>query len=502
LPLLRDRPTPGQLEERTAPETAAPTMEGPRLRGLIPYGVASRDLGGWTEVIEPGALNGARLDDLVARVDHAGVPIGRHPGTLELEDRSDGLHWSVELPESRSDVREAVSRGDLRGGSWQMVVAPGGDRWVGNVRHVHKIAELRDVSVVTTEAYPASRTEFRAAPDPAPAETRATTDPEEGHVPDTKTPGGTLRVEDRTAHNPNATPEARILDAMAGVPAGEMRDLTHATAAPVEPDDLRTVLIDIFRNQSVVAASGVPVIPTDKKAIHWPMLTGDITVAFYDELEEIAESDPDLDEFSIPVKALKALVRGSSEAFEDSDPALLEVVRNNIMLSMSLKGDRELVAGNDAKGFKGLLNLTGTQSIAVGGALSWDHVIKAVGLLVESNVPGPYAVLLGPRPATALDLMKDEVGSNRYVGRPAGIPPVFNTGWLPVAGSPAKTSAIVYAPAQSSIVIRRDVTVEVDRSQEFSSDAVLVRGKYRLGFGTPHPQSVVKLTGIDAPAIA
>jgi HK97 family phage major capsid protein len=499
LPLLRDRPTPGQLEERTAPETAAPTMEGPRLRGVIPYGVESRDLGGWTEVMEPGCLRGARLDDLVATVDHIGVPIGRHPTTLALDDRADGLHWSVELPESRSDVREAVQRGDLRSGSWRMIVKR--DEWRGNVRHIHEVGELRDCAVVTTSAYPAAATEFRAAPEP-PAEARATTDPEEGHMPDTKTPGGTLRVEDRTAHNPNATPEARILDAMAGVPGGEMRDLTHATAAPVEPDDLRTVLIDMFREQSVVAASGMPVIPTDKKAISWPMLTGDVAVAFYDELEEITESDPDFDEFSIPVKNLKALVKGSSEAFEDSDPALLEVVRNNIMMSMSLKGDRELVAGNDAKGFKGLLNLTGTQSIAVGGALSWDHVIKAVGLLVESNVPGPYAVLLGPRPATALDLLKDEAGSIRYVGRPAGIPPVFNTGWLPVAGSPPKTSAIVYAPQQSSIVIRRDVTVEVDRSQEFSSDAVLVRGKYRLGFGTPHPQSVVKLTGIDAPAIA
>ena len=85
--------------------------------------VESRDLGGWREVIEPGALNGAKLDDLVATVDHVGIPIGRYPTTLELEDRADGAHWSVQLPESRSDVREAVERGDLRAGSWRMVVS-------------------------------------------------------------------------------------------------------------------------------------------------------------------------------------------------------------------------------------------------------------------------------------------------------------------------------------------------------------------------------------------
>jgi hypothetical protein len=58
----------------------------------------------------PGALDGAKLDDLVVTVDHAGVPLGRYPSTLELEDRADGLHWSVSPPESRADVRDGAPR--------------------------------------------------------------------------------------------------------------------------------------------------------------------------------------------------------------------------------------------------------------------------------------------------------------------------------------------------------------------------------------------------------
>jgi HK97 family phage major capsid protein len=494
-------PVPGSVETRSAPEAAAPVIDGRRLRGLIPYGVESRDLGGWREVMEPGCLREALLDDLVATVDHAGVPIGRHPRTLEIEDGADAFRWSVELPESRSDVREAVERGDLRSGSWRMIVAPGGDEWRGRVRHINRVAELRDVAVVTTPAYAAAAAEYRAAPEPDPP-----TPPKEPAVSDPvpiPTPAGGLRVEDRAASSP-ATPESRVLDAIASVPPGECRDLTHATAAPVEPDDLRTVLIEHFREASVVVASGVPIIPTDKKKVMWPMLTGDIDVAFYDELEEITESDPDLDEFQVPVKALKALVRMSTEAAEDSDPDLLQLVNDNINVAMVLKGDRELVAGNDPKGFAGFLNVTGTQSIAVDGPLSWDDVIKAAGLLVEARVPGPYAVLVGPRPLTMLDLQKElTTGSNAYVGRPAGLPPIFETGWIPVTGTTTpKTTAVVYAPRQQMIVLRRAVTVEVDRSQEFSSDAILVRGRYRLGLGVPHPQSIVRLTGIDAPAIA
>lgn len=509
---MPDRPTVGTLEQRAlAPEAEPIRVDGRRLRGVIPYAVESRDLGGWRERIEPGALADADLSALVATVHHdASRILGRHPTTLQVEDRADGFHWSCDLPTGPTgeDVRVAVERGDIRASSWRMVVAAGGEEWRGDVRHVHKIAALRDVCVTATPAYgDEARAEYRSAPTPhLPPRDAAPTPEKEPIVPDEPTttptaPGG-LRVEDRTAA-PAGTPESRILDAIASVPPGEMRDLTHATAAPVEPDDLRTVLIDRLRSTSVVAASGVPIVPTDKKAVKFPMLTGDVNVAFYDELEEITPSDPGLDEFDVAVKALKALVRCSTEAVEDSEPDLLQLLSDHLNIAMALKGDRELVAGNDPKGFPGLMNVTGTQAIAVNGALSWDHVIKAVGLLVEANVPGPYAVLLGPRTATALDLTKETAGSAKYVGRPDGIPPVYSTGWLPVtAGATPKTSAVVYAPGQEMIVVRRSVTVEIDRSQEFSRDAILARGRYRLGLGVPHPASIVKLTGIDAPAIA
>jgi HK97 family phage prohead protease len=161
-----DRPKPGQVEERTAPEVLA--ADGKKIRGGVPYGVESRDLGGWKEIIEPGAFKATVFDDLVATVDHAGVPLGRHPTTLELEDRDDGLHWSVEPPKSRQDIVEAVERGDLKAGSWRMQV--GKDEWRGNTRHVHEVAVLRDVSLVTRPAYEAAQVELRSQPDPGAAQ--------------------------------------------------------------------------------------------------------------------------------------------------------------------------------------------------------------------------------------------------------------------------------------------------------------------------------------------
>ena len=155
----RPRPKVGSVEERQAP---AVDVDGKKVRGVIPYGTESRDLGGFTEIIERGALDRANLDDLVATVEHAGLPLARYPTTLTLEDRSDGLHWALEPPQSRSDVLEAIERGDLKAGSWRMRVAR--DEWRGDVRHVHEIAELRDVSVVAAPSYEAAAVEFRSRP--------------------------------------------------------------------------------------------------------------------------------------------------------------------------------------------------------------------------------------------------------------------------------------------------------------------------------------------------
>jgi phage head maturation protease len=212
------KPTSGAVEQRNAPESAGLSVDGKGVRGFIPYNIESRDLGGWREIMAAGSLRDADMSELVATVDHAGVPLARFPTTLTVEDRSDGLHWSLELPESRADVREAVERGDLRSASWRMIVDR--DRWDGDVRHVEAVRQLRDVAIVTTPAYAEARAEYRAAPEPPPGEpakpvqkenTMEVEDRQEG------APAGGLRVEDRAAHESEQPLEARVVDAIRAV---------------------------------------------------------------------------------------------------------------------------------------------------------------------------------------------------------------------------------------------------------------------------------------------
>jgi hypothetical protein len=498
----RSRPEPGEVEERSAAEL---TVEDRKLRGVVPYGVESADLGGWKEIIERHALRDTDFSDLVVRVDHAGIPLGRYPGTLSLEDRDDGLHWSCEPPASRQDVLEAVDRGDLQHGSWRMVVAR--DRWDGDVRHVEEIRALKDVSVVVSPAYPAAVTELRSQPEPeqeapVPDEPEAGTEPEEQATP---RPGG-LTVEARNA-NPDASVEDRVMSAMRGTPKGESRSLTTSTAAEVTPPDLQTFLWDLLRDNSVVLQSGVRLFTTSRKTVTWPQLTADMQADFYSELDEFVATDLAFDEFEMTPVKIAAMARGSSEVFDDSDPSLLQVVTSNLGTILGLKFDAQCLAGDvttTPKGFDGMLKIAG-QTIAVGGALTnYDPFIEAMGALAEQHIPGPYAVVTHPRVTTALDLIKQYTAGQSNVGlpRPVGFPPMYVTSQIGLTtGASPTTSALVYAPRFVTVLRRMDTTIVVDRSAELTTDAVLVVGRVRATLGSPHTNAIVALTGIDAPPI-
>jgi hypothetical protein len=156
----------------------------------------------------------------------------------------------VQLPESRSDVREAVERGDLKAGSWRMVVAR--DSWDGDVRHVQAIAELRDVSVVTAPAYPTAATEYRSTNPGEAQEDTMGTEPETTTTTTTET-----LVEDRAAQTvaTNSTGGLSVEDRVTvtrEVPRGLMEEFRAAGW----PGETATVPFDTALEDRAVTWSG------------------------------------------------------------------------------------------------------------------------------------------------------------------------------------------------------------------------------------------------------
>lgn len=108
-----------------------------------------------TETIARGAFDGLLDQDVVAVVNHDMTQLlGRtESGTLRLASHDDGLHFSVDLPDTQvgRDARTLIERGDLRGCSFTAAFGEV-ERVKGGVVH-RTFSRLVDVSVVTSPAY-------------------------------------------------------------------------------------------------------------------------------------------------------------------------------------------------------------------------------------------------------------------------------------------------------------------------------------------------------------
>jgi len=130
----------------------------------------SEDLGGFREIIKPGAFAESlkRGDDVRALLEHQGGvnTLGRTKNdTLTLVEDKVGLRSEIFPPNTSvgNDVLELVRRGDLFQMSFGFRAVDDIWRTVDGeeVREIHK-ADLFDVSVVSFPAYPAAEVQARS----------------------------------------------------------------------------------------------------------------------------------------------------------------------------------------------------------------------------------------------------------------------------------------------------------------------------------------------------
>lgn len=162
------------IERRVATELrTAGEARSPRLAGYAAvFDRPSQDLGGFVEVIKPGAFARtlqSNSRDPLALVQHMPhLVLGRRSaGTLRLTEDQRGLAFEIDPPDTTAarDLLVSVQRGDIRGASFAFNVPPGGDRWEMRgsqvVREVRE-ADLHEITITANPAYADTTVALRA----------------------------------------------------------------------------------------------------------------------------------------------------------------------------------------------------------------------------------------------------------------------------------------------------------------------------------------------------
>ncbi len=123
----------------------------------------SENLGGFREIIAPGAFDETDVSDVRGLFNHdENIVLGRSAaGTLKTERTEKGLRYEIDLPDTqtvRDLVIEPIKRGDVSQSSFGFTIARGGDEWDEDdegvlIRTIRKVQRLFDVSPVTFPAY-------------------------------------------------------------------------------------------------------------------------------------------------------------------------------------------------------------------------------------------------------------------------------------------------------------------------------------------------------------
>ncbi|MBO2714493.1 phage major capsid protein, partial [Lactiplantibacillus plantarum] len=148
-----------QDDQQQSDKQQPKTIEGYALLFNSP----SKDLGGFVEVIDPKALDGVDLSNVIMLNQHDySKPLASvKAGTLKLDTDDKGLRFTATLDPSvsyASDTYQNVKSGNVNSMSFRFDVDDGGDEFTqddqGNVtRTIKQVKDLFEVSTVTIPAY-------------------------------------------------------------------------------------------------------------------------------------------------------------------------------------------------------------------------------------------------------------------------------------------------------------------------------------------------------------
>ena len=280
-------------------------------------------------------------------------------------------------------------------------------------------------------------------------------------------------------------------------------------ASELTAEQVQKILVKPLEAASVFLAAGPRIFDT-AGPLRIPKAPKASDVSFVGENELIPEVNPDFDEVQLlpsTMKSLKTLTRYSNELARQSVVALDAALKDRLVADVAAKLDAQLLSasGDGTTTPKGLFAWAGIQNVAVGGALTLDHLLTAWGLALSANVTmGSLKWVLTPRDFVALRKVKDTTGQYLLQVDPTAdgvfrlwCAPVIVSARIPntTGASPTGRAALVDF---SQIAVARDAAPSVKvLDQTFGDhDQQAIRVTARYDAAPLNPEAVVTLTGI------
>lgn len=263
---------------------------------------------------------------------------------------------------------------------------------------------------------------------------------------------------------------------------------TEAGPLIIEPVTAASLALDV-----------TSVLFTEAGTFRIPSISTDPSAAWVAENAELTESEAIGDEVTIQLRKAAGLSRISNELAADTSPEAAQVIGDGLGRDIARKVDSAFFGAapaNTAVQPGGLENLgngitavTADPAAGLGAYVDALAAAESLGVTIDNWVTDPTT-------ASALAKLTTGTGSKM---------PLFGTGATNgiernILGVPLRVSPYVLPgtawgipKSRAFTIIRRDVTVDVDRSAYFAYDQTGVRAVMRLAFGFVQPEAVVKI---------
>jgi len=273
-----------------------------------------------------------------------------------------------------------------------------------------------------------------------------------------------------------------------------------STSAGWDPEDLRTGRVEMFPTRGINVVDVFPQTTTTMSTVlYMEETTFTNTAAETAEGGQFPEAALQLTERASEVRKIPVFLPVSDEQFED-EPRAQAYVQNRLPFMLRQRIDAQLLVGNGTgTNLRGLENVTGIQSQALGVDPVPDALYKCMTSIREDGFAEPSHVFIRPSKWQQVQLLRTADGIYIW-GHPstAGVRTIWGVPVVETTAVTATKAAMGDFTNFSEVSVRRGVDVQVSNSHAsfFVEGKLAIRADVRLAVIFYRPKAFGIVTGL------